>query len=266
MSVSRRTCQNQGCPNHKSISTTEELLIAIFNHMLDGFKKYNIPNLKWSSNGSPVEIDIYNPKPLLAIEYDGEQHDSIERQLTDQEKNKMLSDNDYVKIFIRIREAGMPKLTYFPNQYEITCDPHHYSYKFLIPAIQQTLYVIKKNYALSIMEYSNNEIHLLINRLLPTVDGAKALMKNRNPFSKYAPGLLRYLDEDNREPNFVPCGSTHPFNVTCPNCSFKFPENKSRAKKLIYSKGLCPKCLHFVEDIVSPNYKKIHAPFGTHIE
>lgn len=248
MAVSTRTSQFQSCPNHNGKSTTEELIRALLNVIVGGFEKYSLPDMKWSSNGSPVEIDLYNSANFIAIEFDGYHH--IERQFPDQEKNIMFRDHEDVKLFIRIRERGLPKLEYFYNQYEVICGKHESSYNFLISPIQKILRIIKQNTThLKIKEYSHAELKILIRKLLPHIEGSNATKRGRIPFGLYAPGLLKYLVEDKRNPNKYSYGSNVQFKVKCPYCGHNFSPHKSKLKNLIKSKGFCNNCLLFVENI-----------------
>ena len=248
--VKLRTSQHQGCPKHKSAhqnSKTQGLLLLLFNEIIGGFKKHKLKDKKWS-NGNSVEIDIYSMTLRLAIEYDGAQHGTANRVTSDQKKNDMLQNHNEVSIFIRIREEGLPPLKYHDNQFEVSCGKHEPSYRFLIPAIQKTLQIIKNKYELPIMEYSEQQLSIMIDNLLAQVEGNAFIVKE-NSFAEFAPGLLRHLDSDNKNPFTVSKGSHHTFNVRCPNCGYRFPKNQSEAKNLISSKGRCKKCLYYVENI-----------------
>jgi hypothetical protein len=248
--VRLRTSQHHGCPIHHSLhkwSKTEGLLLQIFNKIIGDFGKRRLSNLKWQS-GHEVEIDLYNPLLKIAIEFDGHQHKDQVR--SDQTKNDMFYNYEAISLFLRIREKGLPLLNYHENQFGIECSKHEGSYSFLIPSIQKALQIINKKCNLSIRIYLVEELTNMIKELLPLVSGNAVPLLDGQSFGKYAPGLLRYLGSENRDPHTVLKGSNHVFNnVTCPNCGNTFSNHKSKAKILIKSKGLCNKCLHYVEDI-----------------
>lgn len=245
-SVSCRTVQNQGCRNHAVNSITELLLRLVLNELIGGFDKYNLKTVRWKSNGSPVEIDLYNSLLFIGIEYDGKQHEL--RQISDQIKNNMLSNCDEDMLFIRIREAGLPNLIYFENQYEVICSKHEYTYKFLVKPIQEALAILKQTYILNIDSYSDKEIYILITKFLSKASRSDYRFNNTKSLEAIAPGLLRYIPDNQR---YVSYGSNNPLNISCPNpnCHHSY----SRKVKIFFkSKGLCPKCLFFVSDILDP--------------
>ncbi|SOC13470.1 putative zinc ribbon protein [Ureibacillus xyleni] len=246
--VSSRTEQNQGCPNHVVTSTTEQLLTMVLNELIGGFTKYKLDSIRWISNGLAVEIDIYNKIYGIAIEYDGIQHGKKKRKLSDQKKNKMLADCPEVTTFIRIRDENLPKLIYYKNQYEIVCKSHEYSYSFIVPAVQKILIILNHVFHLSLLPISDKSLYSLIRKCLPKI--VRSNISNKaNTIEAKAPGLLRYIAESQ---NHLTCGSHEILdNISCPHCRKKYPPKI--VKNFIKSKGLCPKCLHFVKDITDPN-------------
>ncbi|MDF2065095.1 zinc-ribbon domain-containing protein [Bacillus sp. Cr_A10] len=246
-SVSCRTEQNQGCPNHTINSSTEQLLRMVLNKLIGGFKKSNLKTIRWESNGNPVEIDLYNNILCIGIEFDGKQHDV--RQHSDQKKNDMLANCDEVLHLIRIREAGLPNLIYFENQYEVVCCKHEYTYKFLVKPIQETLAILKEIYNLNITSYCDEEIYILIAKFLSKVSRSDYPSNKTNSLEATAPGLLRYIPDIQK---YFSYGSNNLLEISCPNPDCNHPYSR-RVKTFVKSKGLCPKCLFFVSDILNPD-------------
>ncbi|WP_445489836.1 zinc-ribbon domain-containing protein [Niallia sp. 03133] len=246
-SVSCRTEQNQGCPNHTNNSFTEQLLGMALNHLIGGFEKYNLKTVRWKSNGNPVEIDLFQHTLKVGIEFDGKQHE--QRKLSDVEKNKMLANCDEISIFIRIREDGLPNLSYFENQHEIICSKHKYTYEFLVKPIQETLYILKQIYNLFIDSYTDREIYGLITTLLPKISRSNYPLIKTQSLESVAPGLLRYIPDNQK---YLSYGSNKPLDISCPNPDCKHLYSR-KVKNFVKSKGLCPKCLFYVRDILNPN-------------
>ncbi|MFN7251531.1 MAG: zinc-ribbon domain-containing protein [Anaerobacillus sp.] len=245
-SVSCRTEQNQGCPNHSLTSLTEQLICSVLNEIIGGFEKYRLKTKRWSSNGNPVEIDIYHNKLEGAIEYDGKHHDTKVREISDQEKNNMLYKSGEISFFIRIREENLPKLAYYEKQHEVICGKHEYTYKFLIKPLQEVLSIMKDKYNIYFEEYTDDEVYGLITELLPKISRNDTPSSKSKQISVIAPGLLRHIPDDKKHLSY---GSNIPLESTCPkpDCRHKF---RKIVKNLVKSKGLCPKCLFFVKDIL----------------
>ncbi|QGQ93793.1 hypothetical protein EHS13_02170 [Paenibacillus psychroresistens] len=249
--VGLRTSQGHGCPLHKSAhqsSKTEGIILLVLNKLLGGFSKIKFKTVRWS-NGRRIEIDIFNSKLKVALEYDGYPHKRNSIMISDQKKNEILHSFDEISVLIRIREEGLPPLKYNNNQFEIICAKHDQTYLFLIPAIQRVLQLIKDLNLISVQVYSDIYLISILEEIFPQVYSNAVFVLEKNSFTVSAPGLLGHLDDNNLNPSLVSRGSNHIFNVSCPNCKYKFPENQSSAKNLIRSKGRCPKCMFYVEDI-----------------
>jgi len=247
-SVSCRTSQNQGCPNHIIYSLTEKLLCAVFNKIIGGFANSILESIRWKSNGNPVEIDMYHDTLLIAIEYDGKHHDTEKRLLSDQEKNNMLVNRKEIKTLIRIREDGLPSLKYDDNnQHYIICGKHEYTYKFLVPAIQEAIYILIHKYNFIIKEYSDEELYSFIYTFLPELSRSDYLSDStkRKTIENYVPGLLRHISEEYKNLSY---GSSKLIKITCPREECR-SEDVRTVKKFVKSQGKCKKCLHFVKDI-----------------
>jgi hypothetical protein len=259
--VRLRTSQNQGCPNHTINSITEQLLRQVLNHIFGGFIKHYLKNVQWKSNGNRVEIDIYQKVLLVGIEYDGLQHGSEKQMLSDQEKNNMLVNSNEVSIFIRIREEGLPKLVYHKNQHEIICGKHEYTYKFLIPAIQKILILLKQTYNLAIGTFSDEDLHGIIMKIRPTINRTDYSQDRSKMISSVAPALLRYISEKHK---YLSYGSNEIVEIKCPRIECHY-EDMRTVRNFIKSKGLCKGCLYFVKDILDPNSDLVrwHPRFNT---
>jgi hypothetical protein len=251
-----RTAQNQGCPVHRSSnrnSKTEGLLRLIFNKTIGNFEKSYLNDVKWLS-GHQIEIDNYEKILKVAIEYDGKWHNNELQISRDQMKNDLIKNHKDILLFIRIREKGLPSLHYHSNQIEVSCEKYESSFRFLIPTIQKTIQLVSEHFDLKLKIYTEDELTAMIKQLLPQVDGNAISLYNKVTFGEYAPGLIQYLGENNRNPYTIAKGSNHVFSdVKCPNCGALFSNHKSKAKILVRSMGLCKECLHCVKDIHDKN-------------
>lgn len=208
-----------GCPKCMSTyqtSTLQKTIEYYFSQITECVSSYHADFL------GRMEIDVFLPKLMIGIEYDGAKWHNTTIQ-NDLKKNRLCIDNG-IKL-IRIREIGLPELEGSLNYYVIKND---------FSSLKQVIIQIAKDLSLPEIKFDPEKDRLYIYSLYH-----QSALERSLAFAN--PEVAKTWDYDKNyplTPDRVPSYSNKKFWWICPQCNNSW---ESTAGHRVEGRG-CPKC------------------------